>query len=345
MNQKKCAFIFESPDKLKMQNKFPFPFDATAEWESQETVDIMISTWKEIGYNVIPLCIDSYFPGKWAKLFSQIDLVHSVVEGWGSFEREGWIASLCQFYGVPFIGSTSFVQSLLMHKQMFKTQAKTLNIPTPLGCFIRTENDLNNIPHNLLGQKVFLKPNYEGSGMGVYSKSVFEGNTKDLQRETLTLLKQFPEGVLLEKCLPGREFTTGFIGSPRQFLPIAEIEVTSGVYGLDNKSKDEMGEKVTFPKLSEESYRIMKEGTLAISEELDILDFCRFDWKEDENGVPHLMEANGLPGLSRIYSTLPLMAKKGGIPYQDLFKILGKSALRTKQERTLRYGKALLMHS
>jgi len=146
--------------------------------------------------------------------------------------------------------------------------------------------------------------------------------------------------VLVEELLPGEEYTSAIVGSPFVSLPVARIEVDDGVYGLANKSKERMGERVTFPALADAEREAIESWSRSLAHMLGLRDFVRFDWKRDAHGRVTFLEANPLAGLSYYYSVLPVMAREGGLPYEKLLARIAASALARANERPLWYGRA-----
>ncbi|MES2615712.1 MAG: hypothetical protein V4591_09885 [Bdellovibrionota bacterium] len=339
---KTLGFVYDVPGELKNFSFIQFPDDATNEWENKSTLDSMVQTWQSLGFEVILFPLDHTFFKQWEKYSTSCDLIHSVVEGFGSLAREAWIPSLCELSGIAYIGSSPFAHSLCMSKAHLKNICERLNIPTAPYHLIQSEQDFLNIDTNFFNSRIFLKPNAEGSGMGVDASISICDSYVQAHQFVNQFLQKYPEGILVEKYLQGDEYTSAIIGTPPQFLPIAQIEVCDGVYGAANKGKDAMNEKVTFPKLNEKIKKIMVEGTQKLFATIPLHDFVRMDWKCDEQGEVYFLEANTLAGLSYNYSVLPLMAKEVGIDYKELFKILSESALTRAQARNLWYGKSRL---
>jgi D-alanine-D-alanine ligase len=337
------ALIYDKPEKLKRSAAHPFPAEAEAEWETAETIEKLAETWEQLGCTVTRLALDNFFLSRWSEQFQNFDLVHSVVEGWGTPSREAWIPALCEMSGVPFIGSDPFAQCVAMRKSTFKLICRNHGIPTPDFHPARSEEDLNHIPAALLSRPHFIKPDCEGSGMGIDAQHSLGTHPEQSRQTCRSLLKQFPEGILIEEHLPGRELTSAFIGSnPSLTLPIAEIEVPDGVYGLANKSKEAMEEKVSFPGLSKTQRSTIVNAMDNLRKHVGLDDFVRFDWKLDANGTPMLLEANPLAGLSYYYSVLPKMAEAGGLSYAELLEKIALSALARKNDRRFWYGRARL---
>ena len=340
--RKTLGLVYDVPGQLENSGFIQFPDDATSEWENQTTIDFITNTWKSLGFEVILFPLDQSFFTQWGKYSSTCNLIHSVVEGFGSLARESWIPSLCELSGIAYIGSSPFAHSLCMSKSHLKQICVQLNIPTAPFHLIQSPQDFSKIDPTFFNSSVFFKPNAEGSGMGIDASFSICHSKNDAKKIATKLLKKYPEGILIEKYLQGSEYTSALIGTPAKFLPIAQIEVHDGVYGAANKGKDFMGEKVTFPTLNSKCKKIIEEGSLKLFSSIPLSDFVRIDWKCDEHGQVYFLEANTLAGLSYHYSVLPLMAKEVGIDYKMLFKILAESALTREQGRHLWYGKARL---
>jgi D-alanine-D-alanine ligase len=343
------GLVFDSPEKLIRTQQHPFPEDAQAEWETSETIGRIKEAWKKNGATVVELPLDHNFLSRWSQIHSSLDLVHSLVEGWGTPSRESWIPSLCELSGVPYIGSGPSAQCIAMRKSSFKILCRHLNIPTPAFLIVQSENDVFNLPEDFLQQPHFIKPDCEGSGMGIdLSHSVSE-SPKKTRQTCLSMLKEFPDGLIIEERLGGIELTSAFLGDPRnpetfETLPIAQIDVDGGVYGLTHKSKEQMTEKVTFPNLNDTVRQLIKDSMLTLSLRSGLEDFTRFDWKLNDAGIPQLLEANPLAGLSYYYSVLPKMAAVAGYSYDLLLARLAQSALSRKGDRRFWYGRARLLN-
>lgn len=337
--KKKMALVHDPHFLFKNPEKAGLPHDASAEWESPDTVQKIVDTWTALGFEVTTLSPSPNFFETWARDFRKFDLVHSVIEGWGNLGREAWVPALCEFSGVPFVGSGSFTMATSMKKSLVKSLCRTLGIATPRGFVVTAVSDLHKIPNDFFTNPHFLKPDGEGSGMGVDESISISSDFQKTKGLVEDLLKRFPEGVLIEERLTGREYTTALLGHPARFLPIAEIEVPTGVYGLANKSKDYMGEKVTFPQLPQDEVDVFEQATRSLWNALGCCDFARMDFMKHDGKI-YFLEVNPLAGLSYHYSVLPKMAEAAGLSYVELFDTIAKSALeRSKHSRALTYGK------
>lgn len=339
MKTKHLILVSDHPSPLTGPNKQLIAEDASAEWEDEKTIEAIANGWEEAGWTVETMTVTPGFLPAFANRIRESVLVHSLTEGWGSATREAWIPSLCEFAGIPWIGSSPFGLTLAMDKDAVAALCQQLALPVPKGFLIRSHTDYTSSVICFGNQWHFIKPNAEGSGMGIDGTSLRPPGQPLLSNRISELLQLYPDGLRAEAALTGREFTAALVGSPPEFLPIAEIEVVGGIYGLQHKLKDEMTEKVTFPTLNETTHKTIHTACLRLWERLQLKDFCRFDWKCDENGDPFLIDINPLAGLSPYYSVLPKMWEHTGRSFSELLATLAASAARKLTERSLVYGK------
>lgn len=178
-NKKTIGLVYDVVKNLKTPCQFDLPDDAYSEWESQETIELIAHTWLSLSYNLILFPIDHNFLQHWAKNSHKCDVIHSLVEGFGSLARESWIASLCELSGLPCIGSNPFVHAFCMSKHHVKLVCQSLNIPVVQSFFIQNLDSFQKIPESFFQTVHFIKPNGEGSGMGV---DVGHSISKDKQK-------------------------------------------------------------------------------------------------------------------------------------------------------------------
>lgn len=334
------ALVFDLPQDLNITEDMPFPHDSAAEWESRETISTIEKTWSSLGYKVIQIPLDKNFMMRWTNLRRDISLVHSLVEGWGSTAREGWLPSLCELSGVAYIGSGPTAMNVAMRKTITKMICRQNGIRTPNWFYISCLEDLNAVDGEFLQAMHFVKPDAEGSGMGIDAGHSLSNSREQTVRVCEELLKKYADGVLLEEYIDGPEYTSALLGTPMEHLPIAQIEVDDGVYGLSNKSKEIMGERVSFPVLDENMKCEIETWGQRLSKILGFQDFVRYDWKAKKDGTVYFLEANPLAGLSYYYSVLPKMAYEAGYTYASLLQKLADGAARRQSDRKYWYGRS-----
>jgi D-alanine-D-alanine ligase len=339
------GLVYDLPHKLERTNQHPFPVFAEAEWETSETLKRISKTWSQLGHRVIELPLDKTFLNRWSNEHHELDLIHTLVEGWGSLSREAWIPSLCELSGIPYIGSHPYAQCVAMRKSTFKILCRHHGVPTTDFRVVQNEQDILALTDAFLRRRLFIKPDCEGSGMGIDVAHSISESPEKTRQTCRDMLEEFPDGIILEELLEGIELTSAFLGhADCEMLPIAQIEVADGVYGLANKSKEEMGEKVTFPELPITVKETVENGMRVLQQRIGLEDFTRFDWKLDAAGTPMLLEANPLAGLSYYYSVLPRMAAAAGYSYETFLQRLAQSAMERCNDRRFWYGRARVLN-
>ena len=125
--------------------------------------------------------------------------------------------------------------------------------------------------------------------------------------------------MLVEKFLPGREFTVGLTGTGAgaRVLGVSEIVPNSNFvghgYGLENKEGWEDKLEVKYP--TDASAVAAGEVALAAWRALNCRDGGRADIRCDAQGRPHFIEVNPLAGLRPGYSDLCFIAEAQGLSY------------------------------
>ncbi|MGB9562115.1 MAG: D-alanine--D-alanine ligase family protein, partial [bacterium] len=205
-----------------------------------------------------------------------------------------------------------------------------LGVKTPQFMVIRDiKQSLNDCP-----LPAVVKPLYEGSSMGIRLGSKVD-TPEELEKKVRQIIQAYKEPVLVEKFLPGSEFTVGVLGDGRglELIGVMEIvpkgmKVSEFLYSIEVKRNwRQMVEYVVNPHWF--SGRIkdrIKSDVLKIAETLGIVDFARFDFRFDENGEPNFLEVNPLPGLNPIQSDFPMLARAVGINYDELIIRIIESA-------------------
>jgi D-alanine-D-alanine ligase len=298
-----------------------FSDEETAEFDRAETIDAIADVLRRLGYDVD--CVGNY-EQVMRRLIAgdRWDLVFNIAEGLRGFGREGLVPSLLDAYGIPYTFSDPLVLSLTLHKAMAKRVVRDLGIPTP--DFFVVDREKNEITGNF-PFPLFAKPVAEGTSKGINAASRIL-NASQLTDVCNRLLRQFKQPVLVEKYLPGREFTVGIIGSGRQARVIGVMEVIlkenaeDSVYSYTNKEQCE--ELVEYRIADDITAHRTEKMALAVWHGLGCKDAGRVDFRVDKKGLPNFMEVNPLAGLHPEHSDLCIIATKVGMTYQELLELI-----------------------
>ncbi|WP_371805481.1 D-alanine--D-alanine ligase [Candidatus Lokiarchaeum ossiferum] len=301
--------------------------DLALEYDEPETIDAIKKSIESAGYNVFLLEADQNFSEK-IKL-QQIDFVFNIAEGIQGESRESHIPAILEMMGIPYSGSGVLTQAITLSKTRTKEILDYYNIPT---ANFQKFYDLNQKLNSKLKFPLIIKPDAEGSSVGITNDSVVHNN-KELYQQIDFVLNRFSGPVLVEEFCPGREFTVGILGNnPPTILPIIEVtfnHLPKNVEKIDSyESKwifDVPGMKVdplVCPApMSIKLFEKIKKIALETYFILGCVDFCRMDIRLDKNGNPKVLEINALPGINpnpSFHSRFPYACSKAGIQYKDM---------------------------
>ena len=299
--------------------------EETAEMDSISTIEALEGTISSLGYEIekvgnIKSLITKLATGqRW-------DLVFNIAEGVYGMGREAQVPAVLDAYRIPYTFSDTIVLAVALQKALTKRIVSDLDIPTSDFYSVRTEDGISkvNLPFPL-----FAKPVAEGTGRGVNNRSIIN-NKAELEETCLDLLRTYQQPVLVERYLPGREYTVGIIGSGPKAEAVGVMEVVLKpvsdveVYGF--KAKELCEQLIEYKPAYGEAAEKAKEMALIVHKGINCRDSSRVDFKEDEQGHLQFLEINPLAGLHPSHSDLPIICSFFNIPYKELIKRIIDSA-------------------
>ncbi len=300
--------------------------DETAEFDREETILAIETTLQLLGFKTDRIG----HAGQLMKRLSQgrsWDLVFNIAEGLYGFGREALIPALLDAHRIPYTFSDPMVLALTLHKAMTKRVIRDLGIPTPDFVLIETEDDIEKVH---IPFPIFAKPVSEGTGKGISSASKID-NPTELSAVCRQLLTQFRQPVLLEKFLPGREFTVGIFKTGKEAKAIGVMEIflksekDSVAYSLHNKENYERF--VEYRLVNDPTAEKSGEIALAAWRGLGCRDAGRIDLRVDDQGIPNFIEVNPLAGIRPVHSDLCILCDFVGISYTEMIKTIVDSAM------------------
>ena len=300
----------------------------TAEFDRADTIDSIEKALQELGHSVDRI-------GHIKQLANRLvsgdrwDLVFNICEGLHGIGREAQVPALLDAYNVPYVFSDTLTCALTLHKGMTKDVVRAAGVATPDHVVVHKISDIKNIK---MPFPLFAKPLAEGTGKGVDANSKVN-DMRQLQSTCKSLLKRYGQPVLVERFLPGREFTVGILGTGSSAKALATMEIhllataEAEAYSYTNKADWEA--RVQYSLLPRGQLRSRIE-TLALDawRALGCRDGGRIDVRLDENGQPGFIEVNPLAGIHPEISDLPMMATKVGVSYVQLIGTIMDSALK-----------------
>jgi D-alanine-D-alanine ligase len=298
----------------------------TAEFDRESTIDGIAGTLTALGHTPERI-------GALTQLVPRLaagerwDLVFNISEGMHGFGRESQVPAVLDAYRIPYTFSDPVVLGISLHKGWAKRIIRDLGLPTAEFAVVESEADIASVR---LPYPLFVKPIAEGTGKGITAASKLPGPV-ELRERCRELLERFRQPVLVERFLPGREYTVGITGTGARARAVGTMEVVlrrqaeAGVYSYANKENSE--QLVDYRLVADAQALRAQETALAVWRGLGCRDGGRVDLREDELGEPNIMELNPLAGLHPEHSDLPILCTLSGISYEELIRRIVDSAL------------------
>lgn len=242
----------------------------------------------------------------------QPGMVFNMAYGLQGVSRYTHIPSLLEMLGVPYVGSSPAGHGIALDKVTTKVMIQAAGLPTsPYWVFYNADQIPEDLPF-----PVITKPKMEAVSMGI---QVIH-DLPALKSAITGLVEQFKQPVLVEKFIPGREFSVGLLGNrDPEILPIVEIDLEgdpNAIQSLEDKLKKPKT-KICPAKidasLEHELHRLTKE-TFRV---LGIYDFCRVDYRMDSEGNLYILELNSMASLGATGS-YSHAAKVAGYTYETM---------------------------
>jgi D-alanine-D-alanine ligase len=318
----KVGFCFN----LKRTAGEPVSPDLYAEWDDEETVEAVRSALAR-NHEVIPIEGDEEAFEKFKK--HRPEIVFNLAEGMHGSSREAQIPSMLEMLRIPYTGSGPLTLAVCLDKAMAKVVLQYHGIATPPFRVVHQEKGKQDFPSFPL----IVKPLREGSSKGIKNSSLVR-DSKQLKDEVHRVLEEYRQPALVEKFLPGREFTAALLGNGReiQVLPVVEIrfdELPGSINPIYSYEAKWIWDTVEKPleifscpaKVSASLRKKIQDLCRAAFSVLGVRDWCRIDVRLDESGEPNILELNPLPGIlpnPDANSCFPKAARTAGISYDEL---------------------------
>jgi D-alanine-D-alanine ligase len=247
------------------------------------------------------------------------DLVFNICEGvWGR-SREAQVPAVCELFDQPYTFADPLTCAITLDKAVAKRVVRDHGLATAPFAVVARPEDAAAVE---LRPPLFLKPVAEGSSKGVSAHSLVR-SAGELPVACRAMLERYRQPVLVEVFLAGREVTVGIVGHDAGARVVGVMEVSfteraeTAAYTALNK--EEYRERVRYRLLTDDPLaEPAREFALRVFAALGCRDAARVDLRCDGDGDLHFLEVNPLPGINHVRSDLPIMARLGGIPYQEL---------------------------
>ena len=280
---------------------------------SLKTGKSCISAIKKIGYKVIK------FDPKFSSILDikniDSDVIFNALHGKDG--EDGNIQCFFEYFRKPYTHSGALPSMIAMNKYFSKQLFIKNKIKTPNYLYLNEEdyskiNFIKKIKKNKIRFPVVIKPNDEGSSIGVKICK----NFSILKKEFNNLKKKY-KNLIIETYIPGQEIQVAVMGGKS----IGAIELRPKRKFYDYQAKYKKSSKTAHIMPADISSKKYKE-VLKISEKANKVLGCRGIVRCDlrfYKGTFFILELNTQPGMTDL-SLVPEIAKFAKIPFVKLIK-------------------------
>jgi len=236
--------------------------------------------------------------------------------------------------GARLVGSDAKACLLADDKIAAKACLADAGVPVPPGV---TASSADKTFPSWLKLPVVLKPAFEHMSRGL----VLAQTENEARAAMAELIHQFKQSLLVERFIPGREFSVALLEEENGLCILPPLEwqvlpdgsaVLTGAYKLSDVSEER--QDALRADLPPELLSDLEGLSRLAFKTLGLRDYARFDIRLSSGGTFYFLEANTTPSLEP-FEALALSAKWNGVTYAALVEKILASALR-------RYGPSSL---
>jgi D-alanine-D-alanine ligase len=246
-----------------------------------------------------------------------------------SRNRTAHVASVCEIHGLRYIGPDAYARLIANDKSLSKIFVRQAGLDTPESVFVAIPDDAQLI--EALRPPVIVKPNIEGSSIGIDDASVVD-NTSEAKELAVSRLNQFPDGVIVEEFVHGPEVFIGLAfdshgghrwGCSERIVDNDAEYLRRHVYDYNLKFTDRRQVSLRPFQLSEN----LLPRILRLAETIKTLDLLRIDGRV-RDGRFFVIEITPDPLMTSESEFLGSLAQAGHQPIDVLADLIERAAAR-----------------
>ena len=278
-----------------------------AEFDTPETIRAIHEALASGEHEVfdIDMSLGGSFSG-WLRELAARDpqIIFNTAEGFFGSARESVAPGIFEQLGLPYVGSGPHACMVTMDKALTKRVVADEGVPVIEGRLVRKDDDLEKLAAGA-AYPSFVKPNFEGSSKGISARSICQ-SAGQLKETCRALLGDFPEGVLVERYVPGRDLAVSFISGVGNDGMLEPVEYSYSDYDgkaqtiYDDRLKTRGEGEVVVRCPANIDWRVrdrLHQMMRRIVRASGVVDFARADFRLADSGEVYFLEINALPSL------------------------------------------------
>lgn len=212
---------------------------------------------------------------------------------------------LCDILGVKYSGGNPFTVALTSNKFYTKLAVEKIGIPIPWSILITANNLPDERTLRTIPYPVIIKPNCEGSSVGIDSSSICH-NLEQLYPKMLETLKIYSE-IIVEKFISGYDVTNFIIGNSGDFCLNQTLVALHDNIVINNETVMSINDYINLKNSYEDARYYISEFTNkhimdyseSICSRLNVYDIARIDYKVTTTGEIYFLEVNTVPAIHK----------------------------------------------
>ncbi|RLA46765.1 MAG: D-alanine--D-alanine ligase [Gammaproteobacteria bacterium] len=251
--------------------------------------------------------VDPAVPG-WMAQLQGVSCVFIALHGPGG--EDGSMQGALQTMGIPYTGSGVLGSALAMDKVRSKQLWQGMNLATAGFVTIGEDTDWQQVIDRF--GKVFVKPAYEGSSIGMTC-----ADSAVALQQAYAVAARYSDEVLAEQFIDGPEYTVAVLGD--QALPSIRMETDNDFYDYEAKYLSDETRYHCPSDLNRTEEAQIAELSLRAFRSVGCSVWGRVDVMRDADGRFYVLEVNTIPGMTS-HSLVPMAAAVAGMDITALVR-------------------------
>lgn len=230
----------------------------------------------------------------------------------GGTGEDGTFQAVMDYVGIPYTGSGMTACAIAMDKSLSKHLVAKYGVTVAPEIYVEDPKQAPTTDHiiDTLGLPVVVKPNHEGSSVGVTVVTERDALTQAIEAASV-----YDGHYMIEQFIDGKEITVGMLDGAD--LPVLEIRPKEGFYDYANKYQAGACEYLVPAPLDEPVTAAVKKASNTAYKMMGCRGYARIDFRLSFDNEPYFLEANTLPGMTA-NSLVPKAARAAGIDFAEL---------------------------
>ena len=218
-------------EAIERENNSQPAWDLSLEMSSRDTTQDVVGGLSTFIKEVTVVPGPEHLPG--IQISHAPPMVMTIYGGAGSRNRMALVPAMCETLGIPYMGADAYARIICQDKYLSKIFAREIGLDSSPAVLIRDHADLPLI--NALTPRLVIKPNLEGSSIGISSSNLV-GTHHEAITLAAELLERFDQPVLVEEFAPGHEVCfciSGYNKSVNFLEAVEDIHLKDDSFFLD----------------------------------------------------------------------------------------------------------------